>query len=77
MLEEFRREHHGLHCFPLDWVSEQLAGSLTVFADLSETPRMQVFRLTEFPGSLQGFQGATAFDVFNSQLGQCIQESGK
>ena len=66
MLEKFRREHRGLVCLPLDWVSNQLAGSLSVFADVSETPRTQVFRLMEFPGSLQGFQGAAAFDFFNS-----------
>lgn len=66
MLEKFRREHQGLVCFPLDWVSEQLQWSLSVFADMSETPRTQVFRLAEFPGSLQGFQGAAAFDFYNS-----------
>lgn len=66
MLEKFRREHQGLVCFPLDWVSDALPHSLAVYADLCETPRTQVFRLTEFPANLQGFQGAAAFDFFNS-----------
>lgn len=67
MLEKFRREFQGLACFPLDWVSDQLQRSLSVFVDMSETPRTQVFRLANFPDSLQGFQGATAYDFFNGK----------
>ncbi|QDU26256.1 hypothetical protein ETAA8_13320 [Anatilimnocola aggregata] len=66
MLEKFRREHQGLVCFPMDWVSSDLHRSLAVFADMSETPRTQVFRLTDYPEGLQGFQGAAAFDFYHS-----------
>jgi hypothetical protein len=68
MFQIFERKHRGLRLFPLDWVSEQLTPALSIFADLSDVPRRQLFRLRRLPDDLVGFQGASAFDFFSSRF---------
>jgi hypothetical protein len=68
LLRKFEREHQGLRCFPLEWVSSHTGRALQVFADLEGFPRRQVFRLTAMPDSLLGFQGACAFDFYSSRM---------
>jgi hypothetical protein len=65
MLEIFRRDHWGLACLPVDWVSNHLGKALRLFADLNDVPPMQVFRLEELPGQLVGYQGAVAYDFYH------------
>jgi hypothetical protein len=65
MLEIFRRDHWGLACLPVDWVSGHLGKALRLFADLNEVPPVQIFQLEELPGQLVGYQGAVAYDFYH------------
>lgn len=67
MLSKFTCEHQGLVCFPMEWVTSQLASCLTLFADLSETPKVQVFQLPSIPEGLQGFQNASEYDFYSGK----------
>lgn len=62
------RLHDGLWLYPLEWVDGDLADAKAVFADVS--PRFQrcLFRVDNLPNGLIGFQGASAFDFYNTRL---------
>lgn len=70
MLRKFEREHGGLACFPIEWVSGALRRTVALFADLSEMPRVQVFRIGSLPGGLTGYSGAAAFDFYHGKQRQ-------
>ncbi|ADB18367.1 hypothetical protein Psta_3712 [Pirellula staleyi DSM 6068] len=67
MLSKFTCEHQGLVCFPMEWVTSQLTSCLTLFADLSETPKVQVFQLPSIAEGLQGFQDASEYDFYSGK----------
>lgn len=67
MLRAAVRTAYGLALYPLDWISNQLERAAAVFAELTPSLRRQVFRLEQLPRDLIGFQGACAFDFFNSR----------
>jgi hypothetical protein len=66
MLRKFKREWDGLCLVPLDWVSGQLSFSVAVFAEMERMPKRQLLDITDWPGSLSGISGASAFDLFES-----------
>ncbi len=68
MFEDFQRRQDGLTLYPMEWVSDQMKGSLAIFAELEGVPRRQIFPLKEFPGDLAGHQGAMAYDFHASGL---------
>jgi hypothetical protein len=64
------RQIDGLVAYPLDWVNGQGTSAVAVFAELTLGVRRQVCRIGELPGGLIGFQGASAFDFYNSRFGR-------
>ena len=68
LLRKFERTYDGLVVFPLDFVSGNLDSAVTVFADLESYPRVHVFRTRQLSNGLHGFQGATAWDFFESSI---------
>lgn len=67
MFRKFERDHGGLRCYPLEWVSESLRRALTIFVDLEGMPNLQVFQVRSLPEDLCGFQNATAFNFYESR----------
>jgi len=67
MFENFKRRQDGLTLYPMDWVSNQLDGSLALFAELEGLPRRQIFPLSKYPGDLVGRQSAMSFDFHASE----------
>jgi hypothetical protein len=68
MFRKFERLQDGLRLYPLDWVSYRLEEALGVFAEMEGLPARQVFSLENFPAGLIGYQGATAFDFYQSRF---------
>ncbi len=62
------RDFEGLKLWPLEWVSDQLEHSATVFAEMAGFWRSQVARIGSFPEGLMGFQGASEFDFYHNQF---------
>ena len=62
LLEHLRRDHFGMVCHPLAWVSHHWQQAVAVLADLDRFPRQQVFHLRQLPDDLVGYQGAAEFD---------------
>jgi hypothetical protein len=62
LAERIRREHDGLTCYPLAWVSHHWRAMAAVFADLRRLPRRQVFRLRQH-ADLVGYQDAAEFNL--------------
>jgi hypothetical protein len=59
---------HGLTAYPLDWVSSQLESATAIFAEVTPSMRRQICRVGSLPEGLIGFQGASAFDFYNSRF---------
>jgi hypothetical protein len=68
LLKRLCREHFGLVLYPLAWVSHHWHRFATIFADLQDFPRRQVFRLHRMPEDLIGFRDAAEFDLFDSRF---------
>lgn len=68
LFAESRRAHEGLVLYPLEWVSHEWQRTAAVFADLRTFPRWQVVPLARLPGDLQGFRGASQFDLYASRF---------
>jgi len=69
--EVFRESAHhiaGLTAYPLDWVSAQLGSAVAVFAEVTLGLRRHVCRIDSLSEGLIGFQGASAFDFYNSRF---------
>jgi hypothetical protein len=66
MFQDAARLIDGLTAYPLDWVSSQLASATAVFAEVSVGLRRQVCRIGNASDGLIGFQGASAFDFYNT-----------
>lgn len=58
----------GLTLYPVDWVSDQLERATAVFAEMTVGLRRQLFRVAGLPDGLIGFQGASAYDFYNSRF---------
>lgn len=67
LLEQLRRDHLGMVLFPLPWVSHAWEKAFSIYADLQQFPRRQVFRLRHLPDDLVGFQGAVEFNFYDGQ----------
>ena len=61
LLERLRRDHHGLICYPLAWVSHHWEQAVAIFADLERFPRRQAFSVRRRPDDLVGYQDAAEF----------------
>ena len=61
LLKRLRRDHHGLICYPLAWVSHHWHQAVAILADLERFPRRQVFQLRQLPDDLVGYQDAAEF----------------
>jgi hypothetical protein len=62
------RHIDGLTAYPMDWVSGQLNLATAIFAEVTPGMRRQVGRIGNLPDGLVGFQGASAFDFYNSRF---------
>jgi hypothetical protein len=61
------RYFDGLTLYPLEWVSGQLLRTTAVFAEVTPSLRRQTCRIEGMPDGLIGYQGASAFDFYNSR----------
>jgi hypothetical protein len=61
LLERLRRHHKGMVAFPLPLVSHHWQQAATIFADLRNFPKQQVFRYFQLE-DLTGFYKASEFD---------------
>lgn len=68
LLNRLRRDHFGLVLYPLAWVSHHWHAIATIFADLEEFPRRQVFRLQKPADDLIGFRDAAEFNLYGSRF---------
>ena len=68
LLHGAARQIDGLVAYPLDWVSGRIECAVAVFAELTLGVRRQVCRIDSFPEGFIGFQGASAFDFYNSRF---------
>ena len=68
LMRERRRNHNGLTLYPLPWVSHLWERFRSVFVDLVDFPRHQVFRLSDPASDLCGFRAACEFDFFHSRF---------
>jgi hypothetical protein len=68
VLASAKREWQGLVLYPLEWVSHQWQQAVILLADVSRLPSPQVFVVNSLPDDLRGFQGAAAFDFFDSRF---------
>lgn len=68
VLRSTARSHDGLHLLPLEWIDDVLDEAVAIFVEM--TPRFwrPVFRVPTLPEGLVGFQGASAFDFYNSRF---------
>jgi hypothetical protein len=73
LLAESKREHGGLALYPLDWVSHHWQRITAVFADLAAFPQGQVFPLWHWPEDLEGYRGASRFDLFHSRFRRPVE----
>ena len=62
------RHIDGLTAYPMDWVSGQLRFATAIFAEVTPSLQRQVCRIGNLPEGLIGFQGASAFDFYNSRF---------
>jgi hypothetical protein len=67
LFQRTARRVFGLVLFPMDWVTSQLEQAATIFAELRPSLRRQTCRIAGVPDGLIGYQGASAFDFYNSR----------
>lgn len=60
------RSLYGLTLYPVEWISGQPERATAMFAEVRPSLRRQVFRVEKIPTGLIGFQGANAFDFYES-----------
>jgi hypothetical protein len=75
LLRLFGREHWKLVCYPLEWVGGQAARALELFADLTTIPKVQAFRLDQYPAGLIGQRGGIAYDFYHTPFNRWRQPS--
>jgi hypothetical protein len=68
LFRESARSIHGLTAYPSDWVSDQLGYATAIFAEVTPSIRSQICRVGNLREGLIGFQGASAFDFYNSRF---------
>jgi hypothetical protein len=68
LMGRLRHNHCGLVLYPLAWVSHHWRQAVAVFADLERFPRRQVLSLSQLPGNMVGYLGATEFDFYQSRF---------
>jgi hypothetical protein len=68
LFRDSARPIHSLTAYPLDWVSGQLEFATAIFAEVTPCMRRQICRIGNLPEGLIGFQGASAFDFYNSRF---------
>jgi hypothetical protein len=67
LFQSAARRIFGLVLFPMNWVSNQFERAVAVFAEVTPSLRRQTYRIEGIPDSLIGYQGASAFDFYNSR----------
>lgn len=75
LLNVFGHDYEGKILFPMSWVGDHLNSADTLYVELANIRRHQVFRLPEFPDSLSGFQDAQAYDFYESRSRQQLRVS--